>query len=34
MNCLLKPFAMSLWLMCVILECYGVVDLLWWSFVC
>ena len=35
MNCLLKALAMSLGLMCVCvaLECYGVVVLLWWSFV-
>ena len=34
MNCLLKALAMSLGLMCVLsLENYGVVVLLWWSFV-
>ena len=33
MNCLLKALAMSLGLMCVVLESYGVVVLLWWSFV-
>ena len=32
MNCLLKALAMSLGLMCVF-ESYGVVVLLWWSFV-
>ena len=34
MNCLLKALAMSLWSMCVIFECYGVVVLLWWPPVC
>ena len=34
MNCLLKALTMSLGLMCVVvLECYGVVVLPWWSFV-
>ena len=35
MNCLLKALAMSLGLMCVLpfIESYGVVVLLWWSFV-
>ena len=34
MNCLLKALAMSLGLMsCVVFESYGVVVLLWWSFV-
>ena len=34
MNCLLKALAMSWINVCVIFECYGVVVLLWWSFVC
>ena len=34
MNCLLKALAMSFGVdVCVVLECYGVVVLLWWSFV-
>ena len=33
MNCSLKALAMSGVYVCVVLECYGVVVLLWWSFV-
>ena len=31
MNCFLKALGMSLGLVCAVLECYGVVVLLWWS---
>ena len=35
MDCLLKALAMSFWVnVCVVLECFGVIVLLWWSFVC
>ena len=35
MNCLLNALAMLIKVnVCVVLECYGVVVLLWWSFVC
>ena len=34
MNCLLKALAMFFRVdVCVFLECYGVVVMLWWSFV-
>ena len=34
MNCLLNALAMSWVHVCVVFECYGVVVLLCWSFVC